>query len=1220
MADGSSDEAERGARAAAGGRFQLRRRLGSGASGEVYEAYDHVRSGVVAIKILSRVDPTSLLRFKSEFRMLANLSHPNLLAIHELVAGDGDWCLVMELVEGGDLRCFLGLDAGVHQAETEDLDATGAGGHASRRAARVDLRALRDVLRQLATAIDALHAAGRLHLDLKPTNVLVDRAGRVVICDFGLSVIIGQDHRVRAGTLPYVAPEQAAGEPVSEASDWYSVGVILYEALAGRLPYEGNATEVLAAKSLGPPQPPSRLVEGVPPDLESLCLALLAPKPDDRPSGFDVLRRLGVRGDRKQVFAEPAAVLFGRQRELAVLRQALARARDRSVLVHVTGESGVGKSALVHHFLGELPGDVVALTGRCHERESVPFKLLDGVIDELGRYLMALPAELRRRMLPSRIADLSRVFPVLRRIEAATGGATIADGVRDPQEAQHRASLAWRQLVHRLATTRPLVIAIDDVQWGDLDSVGLLADVLDVAPSVLVVVGYRDPGDSEHAVIAAVRALDRGAAAEVLALQPLPLDAAESLARVVMGSAPGDPVRVAREARGNPFLIAELAHHVASTNDPARVDLADAVSLRAAQLPVGARRLLEVVAVAARPLQLALAIDAAGTESRDPRAWSALRAGRFVRLTGVRETDHVECYHDAVRQAVVRRLDAAALQQTHLRLAHVLETIDAGDPETIAEHYLGAGESQRAAHYTERAAEQAIAALAFERAVRLFEAALALPTSGRGHLLRLRIGLGEALASAGRGRDAAQAFLEAAELAGDVDALEMRRRAAEHFLRSGHVDEGLAAIGKVLAAVGLRLAPTPPRAVASLALRRVLVRVRGTRFRARAPSALSRQELSRVDTCWSVALGLGLIDSIRGADFQARHLLAALGTGEPYRVARALCLETAYTAGGGGRTLERTRRLAAEARAVAERTGVPHAIGLASGVSALACFLRGEWRAAVDEYRRAEQIFREQCAGAAWELASVHLFTLASWFYLGELRELATATPLLLREAETRGDLYAATSLRSSRSNVAWLVRGQPELAREQLELTARTWTRRGFHLQHFYEFLGHAQIDLYLGDGAAAWRRVREIETTLRRSFLLRVQTIAIESFAIEGRAALAAWRLDRDSAKLAVAARCARSIDREAMAWSTPLASLLRAGVLAARDDLDAARSEAMQAAVAARAAGMRLHAAVAEAIAEAVAERRPWRAAALLAEEGVADPERLCAMLAPGPWQAA
>src|SRR5262249_49264049 len=137
--------------------------------------------------------------------------------------------------------------------------------------------------------------------------------------------------------------------------------------------------------------------------------------------------------------------------------------------------------------------------------------------------------------------------------------------------------------------------------------------------------------------------------------------------------------------------------------------------------------------------------------------------------------------------------------------------------------------------------------------------------------------------------------------------------AAMQSLISGHIDEGLAALQMVLAAVGMRLAPTSRRALLSLLWRRFRLWLRGLRFRARDASQIPAADLNRIDICWSVAVGLSIVDTVRAADFQTRNLLLALRAGEPYRVARALAWEAAHQANAGGPARQRTARLLQEA-------------------------------------------------------------------------------------------------------------------------------------------------------------------------------------------------------------------------------------------------------------------------------------------------------------------
>ena len=225
---------------------------------------------------------------------------------------------------------------------------------------------------------------------------------------------------------------------------------------------------------------------------------------------------------------------------------------------------------------------------------------------------------------------------------------------------------------------------------------------------------------------------------------------------------------------------------------------------------------------------------------------------------------------------------------------------------------------------------KAARALAFDRAAQLYGDCLQLGLLRDGDGRDLRVKRADALANAGRGAEAAAVYLEAAQPASPADALDLRRRAAEQLLRSGHVDEGLAALRTVLGG-GRHAASRPRRRArsASLLLRRARIRLRGLGFNERDESQISAETLTRIDTCWSAASGLSMVDTIRGADFQARHLLLALEAGEPYRVARALAMEGGLVATGGVPAEKRAQQLVDQAMELAQRIEHPHAIGMA---------------------------------------------------------------------------------------------------------------------------------------------------------------------------------------------------------------------------------------------------------------------------------------------------
>src|ERR1051325_7557205 len=391
----------------ASGRFPIQRRIGAGGMGIVYEAFDRERGHVVALKKLLGTDATAIYRLKSEFRALADIAHPNLVRLYELIAEGDEWFFTMELVDGVDfLQSVRGRSAAAHlrdDATTERSTIISDGGsmlaamqkkrdddtmhieEPPTEVVNIDYKTLRRTLRQLGEGVAALHDAGKLHRDLKPSNVLVTPAGRVVVLDFGLATDVSVfDKRVTFGGTPaYMAPEQIADLPASEASDCYAIGVMLYEALTGALPFTGNFYAMLMQKRTTDPQFPVALARTIPEDVESLSIDLLRRTPEDRPTARDIVSRVIDQQERQRASAmtlsRPRETPFiGRTPELAQLQDAFdATDNGTPVTVLVRGASGMGKTALVRAFLHDIQQrdpSIVVFSGRSYEQESVPYK------------------------------------------------------------------------------------------------------------------------------------------------------------------------------------------------------------------------------------------------------------------------------------------------------------------------------------------------------------------------------------------------------------------------------------------------------------------------------------------------------------------------------------------------------------------------------------------------------------------------------------------------------------------------------------------------------------------------------------------------------------------------------------------------------------------------------------------------------------------------------
>jgi hypothetical protein len=503
--------------------------------------------------------------------------------------------------------------------------------------------------------------------------------------------------------------------------------------------------------------------------------------------------------------------------------------------------------------------------------------------------------------------------------------------------------------------------------------------------------------------------------------------------------------------------------------------------------------------------------------------------------------------------------------------------------------------------------------LAFDRAARLYRLSLEYHPGAR----ELRVKLGDALVNAGRGAEAARAYLAARAGATPVAARILSRRAAEQFLFSGHVAEGCKLMREVLQPLGMDLPRSQARSIAALLLGRARLRLRGFHFSERAAAEVSPELLERIDACWSVAHGFGMIDVLVSQQFHTKHLLLALDAGEPYRIARGLAIEPTTASAGGD--FARSDALVAQAQALAERLGNAHALGLVHMEAATVWFMRGEFRRARELFERAEQLFRDRCTGVAVELATTFALKLYSCFYLGDMATLAQLVPDQIRQAEERGDLFAALSAKMSYCNLYWLLADDAEGARREADDAVARWSSDGFHVQHFAALTAQVNIDLYRGDGVAAWRRVQEQWRALTGSILFRVESSRMEAHSLRGRAALAAAHGDGNARDklLAVVEEQARAFDKARLRHTRGQAQLLRAGAAATRDDRARALVLLDEAVAACAAGDLALHAAAARYRRGQLAGDERLRDAGLdfLRRQRVRAPARFFAMIAPG-----
>jgi tRNA A-37 threonylcarbamoyl transferase component Bud32/tetratricopeptide (TPR) repeat protein len=1196
------------------GRFEVRGTLGAGGAGVVYRAFDRQLQREIALKLLRQASGRDLYRFKKEFRALADIVHPNLVALHELHADDGEWYFTMELVEGVSFIDWVRPSSGELPAVRSRQDILSA---------QVDIARLQGALIQLVDALIALHRAGKLHRDLKPSNVLVTQTGRLTLLDFGLvaTVAEGDPERLAVGTPVYMSPEQAADQPLGEASDWYSLGAMLYEALVGRRPFEGDSEQVMTRKQTEQPPTPRQLDSRVPTELSRLCMQLVQPSPGARPSGIAILDALGATPSeitRTIGRSYPPATFVGRAAEMEVLRRVLSETRRSGGAMMIKGRSGIGKSTLIRRFLRGLGDSVFVLEGRCYEREAVPFKMLDGVVDSLAGAIVGLPLLVAEQLAPRDLGSLVRLFPVLRRVprfaELAAQGAVPPD----PQEMRRRGFQALRALLGRLARMRPVVVFVDDAHWGDADSAVFLAELIHSAePGMLILVAHRP--EDYLGVVAQVRRPPGGnpRRGDVRELEILPLSEGESATLVTQIAGDiGRTAEVVAAGGGNPLVLTEMARAPELT---AGLRIDDLVRERALKLSPDAQAMLAVSSIAARPLPVEIAAHAAGVVGGHDEA-TQLSVERLATLRQVGDQMILHPAHDHVRVAVLASLDPEARAGWHEALARAFEAVQGPeqlDSQAVVEHWLAAGHPANAAHHAVSAALRVEEAFAFRRAAELYEIALAYgpwDTIGQRDLLRRKA---HALQCAGQLDEAAQVYAHAAQLLSDADAIDLERLHVEVLLRRGRLAEALPAAERLLAKVGIRIPLAGRTSRTRLATQWLQVKLRGLDYVERDASAIPAQDLLTIDVLYSIASSLAFADPALGRVVQSELVRAALDAGEPVRVCLALAQEVCYAAAGGSRNRAVVEAVAARLKAVALRIAYPHVIGLADAAMGIAAHMNGRWGDARGHLEAGLATLRDHGAGVRWEIDLGDTFWLATLFYLGEWREMARLTQLLLREASDRGDIVAQQGLRTGRCNLAWLLLNRPDEAQAQLTLAGET-LGEGFHLTHVQAAVAQINIDLYRGHIVEAARGLLEAWPSIEQIGVMRLQQPRVELNLLRARMLLAdPTQLDR----LRGARMLADEMLKEGATWASALGHLVRASVLAWSDERDAALDELAQAEDDLVTSGMfgwlhiaRLRRGMLEGGAGGLA--RAAAARDLLRDLGAADPDRVAAHMLPWP----
>ncbi|MGK3997199.1 serine/threonine-protein kinase [Sorangium sp. So ce1024] len=789
------------------GPYRITSVLGRGGMGVVYRA-EHVTTGArVALKTVAVPSASSSAAIRREIHALGRLRHPGIVRFLDQGVSDGLPWVAMELLTGRTLRSHIER---VHGAPTAPRPAAGTtsvhgattapaaphppaprapGGRAPPRA-RLPLLAL---IRRLTSPLAHMHAAGLVHRDLKPDNVIVRRGGAPVLVDLGIAAQSGGVEGREAiaiddvmGSLPYMAPEQLRGELVDARADLYALGCILHECLTGAPPFAGHDAAAIRHAHLNErPPPPSSVAQGVPEALDRLVARLLAKRPEDR-LGYaedvaDALAALGVPGDAPAAASRGRGYLYrpalaGRAAvvaEIAAAIGALAAGR-RGGLWFIGGESGVGKTRLALEIAQRaVQRGVTVWTGLAAARGE-PLHPFRAALTAIADRCRAAGADMTARQLGARGKLLAPYAP------------EIADlpGVREapeppplpPQAARERVIAALEEALLAFAAPAPLLLVLDDLQWADDLSLGFLAALGAGArghDGLFVLGTYRveELTDELSAVVrregardVLIGRLDREGVAAMVEGMLMSADPPRELVdwlHLRTGGSPFFVVEHLRAALGEGLLARDRAGRFQLGERALSVSLphtlAELVDRRLSALGEGAGSVAAWAAVLGGDLDAAVLGELAGLG--EVAVMEALEELRVRQIIEEKAGGRLSFVHGTIQEVALARIGADRRRTMHRRAALALAAAGEERLAEIGHHHAEAGDHAQASAYLARAADRARASYANGEAIRLYRAAVseAQGAAPPGVLESL----GDVLGLVGRQEEARRAYADA---------------------------------------------------------------------------------------------------------------------------------------------------------------------------------------------------------------------------------------------------------------------------------------------------------------------------------------------------------------------------------------------------------------------------------------------------------------------------
>jgi hypothetical protein len=342
--------------------------------------------------------------------------------------------------------------------------------------------------------------------------------------------------------------------------------------------------------------------------------------------------------------------------------------------------------------------------------------------------------------------------------------------------------------------------------------------------------------------------------------------------------------------------------------------------------------------------------------------------------------------------------------------------------------------------------------------------------------------------------------------------------------------------------------------------------------------------------------------------------------GDPERVSRALAMEICFRSAGGSATHANAKALLVREWEIAQEVNTPESLAMAHTATGYVQYFVGEWSGAQRSLATAEELFRDRCVGATFQLNSARIMLYRVLAFRGDLKELAGRVPAALREVEQRSDHYSIVNMEAGPMTLLALADDAPDRVRDALGAVGERLPKGAFLVQHYFAVVAQCQLDLYGGNSAAALERLEATWPALRRSLLLRVQAILIATLEQRARVAITAFvsGASRRPDLLAIAEADARKLGRLKLEWATASSTMLRGAIAAAKGEREPALALLDEAARRFDALGMTFYAAACQ---RRAGELRGGEAGDAvrsaderMSERGVKRPDRMAAIFVP------